>query len=77
MELLEAVMKNSPDSIRALAERLGHDVHDDLHLLAEYEIIQFKENRRVKWPHVLYDTVRLEVEFGFPRGEGPETTASV
>jgi predicted transcriptional regulator len=38
MELLETVMDQSPESIRALADRLErdvHDVHDDLYLLAE------------------------------------------
>jgi len=79
MELLEAVMETPPASIRALADRLDrdvHDVHDDLHLLAEYDIIHFEENGRAKKPYVPYDTVRLEVEFGLPRGDGAESTAS-
>ena len=79
MELLEAVMETPPASIRALADRLDrdvHDVHDDLHLLAEYDIIHFEENGRAKKPYVPYDTVRLEVEFGHPRGDGSESTAS-
>ena len=79
MELLEAVMETPPASIRALADRLDrdvHDVHDDLHLLAEYDIIYFEENGRAKKPYVPYDTVRLEVEFGHPRGDGSESTAS-
>ena len=41
-----------------------HDVHDDLHLLAEYDIIHFEEDGRAKKPYVPYDTVRIEVEFG-------------
>lgn len=80
MELLEAVMEQPPESIRALADRLDrdvHDVHDDLHLLAEYDIIHFEEDGRAKKPYVPYDTVRIEVEFGLPRGEGSETAASV
>ena len=79
MELLEAVMETPPASIRALADCLDrdvHDVHDDLHLLAEYDIIHFEENGRAKKPYVPYDTVRLEVEFGHPRGDGSESTAS-
>jgi len=79
MELLEAVMAEPPESIRALAEHLDrdvHDVHDDLHLLSEYEIIHFEENGRAKKPYVPYDTVRIEVEFGLPRGDGSESTAS-
>ena len=79
MELLEAVMERPPESIRALANRLDrdvHDVHDDLHLLAEYDIIHFEEDGRAKKPYVPYDTVRIEVEFGLPRGKGSESAAS-
>ena len=79
MELLEAVMERPPESIRALADRLDrdvHDVHDDLHLLAEYDVIHFEENGRAKKPYVPYDTVRIEVEFGLPRGEDSESAAS-
>jgi predicted transcriptional regulator len=80
MELLEAVMEHPPESIRALADRLDrdvHDVHDDLHLLAEYDIVHFEEAGRAKQPYVPYDTVRIEVEFGLPRGEESGPTASV
>lgn len=79
MELLEEVMEHPPKSIRALADRLDrdvHDVHNDLHLLAEYGIIHFEEDGRAKKPYVPYDTVRIEVEFGLPRGEGSESTVS-
>ena len=79
MELLEAVMEHPPESMRALADRLDrdvHDVHNDLHLLAEYDIIHFEEDGRAKKPYVPYDTVRVEVEFGLPRGEGSESAAS-
>ena len=79
MELLETVMERPPESIRALAGRLDrdvHDVHDDLHLLAEYEIIYFEEDGRAKKPYVPYDTVRIEVEFGLPRGESSESAVS-
>ncbi|MEF8826783.1 MAG: transcriptional regulator [Halapricum sp.] len=79
MELLETVMEDPPESIRALADRLDrdvHDVHDDLHLLAEYDIVHFEEDGRAKQPYVPYDTVRIEVEFGLPRGEESESAAS-
>ena len=79
MELLETVMERPPESIRALAGRLDRDVrdvHDDLHLLAEYDVIHFEENGRAKKPYVPYDTVRIEVEFGLPRGEDSESAAS-
>jgi len=79
MELLEAVMENPPASIRALADRLDrdvHDVHDDLHLLAEYDIVHFEEDGRAKKPYVPYDIVKLEVQFGLPRREGSESAVS-
>ena len=79
MELLETVMERPPESIRALAGRLDRDVrdvHDDLHLLAEYDVIHFEEDGRAKKPYVPYDTVRIEVEFGLPRGENSESAAS-
>jgi predicted transcriptional regulator len=79
MELLEVVMDHPPESIRALADRLDrdvHDVHDDVHLLAEYDIIHFEEDGRAKKPYVPYDTVRLEVEFGLKDGDGSESAAS-
>lgn len=79
MELLEVVMDHSPESIRALADRLErdvHDVHGDLYLLAEYNIIHFEEDGRAKRPYVPYDTVRLEVEFGLPRGDRSGSAAS-
>lgn len=78
MELLEAVMDHPPESIRALASRLDrdvHDVHDDLYLLAEYDIVHFETNGRAKQPYVPYDTVRIEVVFGRSR-ERSSTPAS-
>ncbi|ELY41282.1 hypothetical protein C497_00920 [Halalkalicoccus jeotgali B3] len=79
MELLEKVMQHPPESIRALADRLDrdvHDVHNDLHLLAEYGIIHFEEDGRAKKPYVPYSTVWIEVEFGLRRGEGSESATS-
>ena len=79
MELLEEVMEHPPESIRALADRLDrdvHDVHDDLHLLADYDIIHFEEDGRAKKPYVPYETVRVEVEFGLHRNEESESPAS-
>lgn len=79
MELLEAVMEQPPKGIRALADRLGrdvHDVHDDLYLLADYDIIHFEAEGRAKKPYVPYDTVRIEVEFGRSGREESESAAS-
>lgn len=78
VELLEEVMEHPPESIRDLAGRLDrdvHDVHDDLHLLADYEIVHFEEVGRAKKPYVPYDTVRIEVEFGLPSGSESPASA--
>lgn len=78
MELLEAVMEKPPASMRDLADRLDRDIHDvpsDLHLLAEYRIIHFRENGRAKQPYVPYERVRIEVEFGKPSERSSESTA--
>jgi predicted transcriptional regulator len=79
MEILETVMEQPPESIRGLADRLDrdvHDVHDDLHLLADYDIVYFEADGRAKKPYVPYETVRIEVEFGLSRGDSSESTAS-
>lgn len=80
MELIEEVMESQPDSIRGLADRLDRDVrdvHDDLHLLAEYNIIHFRTDGRSKRPTIPYDIIRLEVEFGVSKGGSSESPASV
>ncbi|WP_436902570.1 hypothetical protein [Halovenus halobia] len=64
MELLDEVMDRPQESIRALATRLDRDVHDildNLHLLAEYDIIHFEENGRAKKPYVPYETSVLRL----------------
>lgn len=79
MELLETVMEDPPDSIRGLADRLDrdvHDVHTDLHLLADYRIVHFREDGRAKKPYVPYETVRIEIEFGTPSSEKTDSPAS-
>lgn len=67
VELLQSVMADRPESIRALADRLDRDVktvHDDLTVLAEYDVIHFEQDGRAKRPVVPYETieVRLAIE---------------
>ena len=68
-------MAHPPESIRALSDRLDHDVHDvhdDLHLLAEYEVIHFEADGRAKQPYVPCETVQIEVELGQEDPPTPE-----
>ncbi|MFB6163323.1 MAG: transcriptional regulator [Halococcoides sp.] len=67
VELLQSVMSDRPDSIRDLADRLDRDVktvHDDLSVLAEYDVVHFERDGRAKRPVVPYETieVRLAIE---------------
>lgn len=67
VELLQSVMTDRPESIRALADRLDRDVktvHDDLSVLAEYDVVHFEQDGRAKRPVVPYETieVRLAIE---------------
>jgi predicted transcriptional regulator len=71
IQLLKSVMAEQPASIRQLAERLGRDVktvHDDLHVLADYDIIHFEQAGRAKQPFVPYDTIEVNIEISTPHG---------
>ena len=65
VELLRSIMTERPDSIRQLAERLDRDVksiHDDLQVLADYDIVHFEQAGRAKRPFVPYDTIEVSLE---------------
>jgi predicted transcriptional regulator len=65
VELLRSIMTERPDSIRQLADRLDRDVktvHDDLQVLAEYDIIRFEQAGRAKRPFVPYDSIEVSLE---------------
>lgn len=69
LELLRSVMEDSPESIRQLADRLNRnvsDVHDDVTLLEEYEIVVFEQNGRAKRPVVPYDEIEIAVTLSLP-----------
>lgn len=69
VELLRSIMTKQPDSIRQLAERLERDVktiHNDLQILAEYDIVHFEQAGRAKRPFVPYDTIEVNLEISTP-----------
>ena len=69
VELLRSIMTARPDSIRQLAERLGRDVksvHDDLQVLADYDIVHFEQAGRAKRPFVPYDSIEVSLEISTP-----------
>ncbi|WP_254863698.1 transcriptional regulator [Halovivax gelatinilyticus] len=76
IELLRSIMAERPDSIRQLAERVGRDVksiHDDLQLLAEYDIVHFEQAGRAKRPFVPYETIEVSLEISTPRPADSES----
>jgi predicted transcriptional regulator len=80
LELLRSVMEGSPESIRALATRLDRnvsDVHEDVSLLAEYGVVELRENGRAKRPVVPFDSIELSVELSLPRESGDTNDSSV
>lgn len=79
LELLRSVMTDPPESIRALADRLDRnvsDVHEDVTMLAEYDIVHLEEEGRAKRPVVPYGEIRIEVRLTPPEGDDEESTAA-
>jgi predicted transcriptional regulator len=69
VELLRSIMTERPDSIRQLAKRVDRDVktvHDDLQVLADYDIIHFEQAGRAKRPFVPYDSIEVSLEISRP-----------
>ena len=67
--LLRSIMAERPDSIRQLAERLDRDVksvHNDLQVLAEYDIVHFEQAGRAKRAFVPYATIEVSLEISTP-----------
>ena len=64
LELIEETMRDPPESITALADRLDRevsDVHDDLELLADEHIIQLDRNGRCVQPTVPYKRIHIDI----------------
>jgi Predicted transcriptional regulator len=69
VELLKSIMIDRPDSIRQLAGRLDRvqSIHNDLQVLADYDIVHFEQAGREKRPFVPYDTIEISLEISTPR----------
>ena len=69
VELLRSIMREQPDSIRQLADRLERDVktvYDDLQVLSDYDIVHFEQAGRAKRPFVPYDTIEVNLQISTP-----------
>lgn len=78
VELLQCIMADRPESIRGLAGRLDRDVksvHDDLGVLAEYDIVHFERDGRAKRPFVPYETIEVSLEISAVDGVDDRTPA--
>ena len=64
LDVMRSLMTAPADSISALAERLGRNystVHEDVSILAEYGIVQFRESGGSKAPFVPYESIEFDV----------------
>lgn len=74
VEVMRAIMTDTPASISDLADRLDRnyaDVHGDVQVLAEHHIIYFETDGRSKRPVIPYDRVRLDIEVVGNTGTDP------
>lgn len=65
VEVMRAIMTDTPESISDLADRLDRnyaDVHGDIQVLANHHIVYFDTDGRSKRPVIPYDRVRLDIE---------------
>ncbi|MFQ3475737.1 transcriptional regulator [Halonotius sp. F2-221B] len=77
VELLQSVMSETAGSIRQLADRVDRDVksvHDDLQVLADYDIVSFEQDGRAKRPFVPYEQIEVSLEISTPE-PGDDTAA--
>jgi len=64
LEILEATVEHKPESIRELArlvDRNPPEVLENANGLADYGLIEFKEDGREKRPVVLYDEIDADI----------------
>lgn len=77
LELLRSLMGEPAESITALADRLDRSysvVHDDVEVLAEYGIVQFRRRGQAKQAFVPYERIEFDVTVVAP-GAGRDTEA--
>lgn len=63
LELMKTIMNENPESITELAEQTNRDikdVHSDLELLEERNIVFFEKEGRKKKPVIPYDDIKVD-----------------
>lgn len=77
-EIIRSLMDEPADSISALAERLDRSysvVHDDVEVLAEYGIVQYRERGQSRAPFVPYETIDVSLTIQGTKSEDAEAAA--
>jgi len=65
LEVMRSIMTAPPDSISDLAERLDRnysEIHGDVEVLADHDIVYFDTDGRAKKPVIPYERVRVDIE---------------
>jgi len=76
LALLEAIADHDPESIRELArlvDRHPPDVHDNVHELVDYGLVELKDTGRAKRPVVWYDEIEADLPL-LGGGDDPSPT---
>lgn len=69
VELLRTVSRAGPESIRETARLVDRDVrqvHDDLHALAQLNVLRFEDHGNAKQPVVWYDDLEVDLPIRDP-----------
>ena len=78
LELMKTIMEKEPDSITELTEILDRDmkeVHNDLKLLEENNIVFFEEEGRKKKPVIPYNDIKVDYSITNSLTNGTEMKA--
>jgi predicted transcriptional regulator len=74
LEVMRSIMTAPPDSISDLAERLDRnysEIHGDVEVLADHDIVYFDTDGRAKKPVIPYERVRVDIEVVADADTGP------
>ncbi len=78
LELLEAIVEHEPESIRELArivDRNPPEVLENVNELADYGLVELKEEGRSKRPVVWYDEIDVDLPLTTSSGGGKPASA--
>jgi predicted transcriptional regulator len=77
LELLDAIARHDPESVRALAravDRGPKEVLQNLNELEDYGLVAFEEHGRAKRPYLPYE--QIDIQLPFHHADGLDTLTS-